>query len=614
MLVTRSSLLIIVFTLICAVNVFAQGKESVQLANEYYRLGEIDKAKEIYESLAKSPRNVPLIHKNYISALLELNLYKDAEKYMDKVLIWYPDNANYIIDKGMVLLRSGKEKEADDYFIEFIDRLSVDQFQTRRAVQYMLRQQLTDYAVLALETCRSKNADPFLFSIDLANIYRMQNNKDKMVAEYLNFAIQNPRNLQYVKNTFQVLLSEPEDLESLERMLFDLVQQNPSNEVYAEMLIWVSLQQKNFYGAFIQARALDKRLQLGGSKVLNVGIIALNNDDYDNAIMIFDYLAENYKENNTAIQAQLYRIKARESLVKTTYPVNNEEVNKLVSEYNHFISAFPNNYSTQQASLNKARLFAYNLNNNDSAIHIINELLSTTRINQNLQAQAKLDLADIYLLDGQPWESALLYAQVDKSMKESTLGYEAKLKNAKLAYYRGDFELAQEYLDILKLATSREIANDALDLSIFIQSNTALDTSTVAMQRYADIELLLFQNKSSDALNEINTMLEEFSGHDLTDDLLYLKSTIKKQAGEFAESADLLQQILDEYPDGLLGAKANYELGVITEDYLKDEESALIIYKNFLLMYPGSIYITDVRKRLRILRGDSNYVEETPLN
>lgn len=614
MLVTRSSLLVLVFAIICGVSALAQEKESVQLANEYYRLGEIDKAKEIYESLAKRPQNISLIHKNYLSALLELNLYKDAEKYMDKVLKWYPDNANYIIDKGMVLLRSGDENEADAYFIGFIDRLSVDQYQTRRAVQYMLRQQLTDYAVLALETCRSKNADPFLFAIDLANIYRMQNNKDKMVAEYLNFAIQNPRNVQYVKNTFQVLLSEPEDLDGLERMLFDLVQQNPSNEVYAEMLIWVSLQQKNFYGAFIQARALDKRLQLGGSKVLNVGIIALNNDDYDNAIMIFDYLAENYKENNTAIQAQLYRIKARESLVKTTYPVNREEVNKLVSEYNQFISAFPNNYSTQQASLNKARLFAYHLNNNDSAIFIINQLLSTTRINQNLLAQAKLDLADIYLLDGQPWESALLYAQVDKAMKESTLGYEAKLKNAKLAYYRGDFELAQEYLDILKLATSREIANDALDLSIFIQSNTALDTSTVAMQRYADIELLLFQNKASDALIEINTMLEEFSGHDLIDDLLYLKSDIKKQAGKFTESAALLQQILDDYPDGLLGAKANYELGLITEDYLKDEESALIIYKNFLLMYPGSIYITDVRKRLRILRGDSNYVEETPLN
>jgi tetratricopeptide (TPR) repeat protein len=592
----------------------AQKRESVELANEYYRMGEVDKAKDLYSSLAKNSQNISFIHKNYLNVLLQLDDFNEAEKYIDKVLRWYPENINYMIDKGFIYVRAGEINKADSYFNELIEMLSFDQYQTRRAVQYMLQQQLTSYAILALQTTRVRSKDPFLFSIDLANIYRMQNNKQKMVEEYLNFAIQNPRNLQYVQNTFQVLLTEPEDFESLERMLFDYVQQHPENEVYAEMLIWVSLQQKNFYGAFIQARALDKRLQMGGSKILNVGVIALNNDDYENAIMIFDYLADNYKETNTAIQAQLYRIRARESLVKTTYPVNLTEVQKLVDEYNGFISMFSNNYSSQQASLNKAKLYGYYLDNNDSAIYIISALLQTPRLNPNLAAQAKLDLADIYLLDNQPWESALLYAQVDKTMKETPLGYEAKLRNAKLAYYRGDFVLAQEYLDILKMATSREIANDALDLSIFIQSNTALDTSTMAMQQYADIELLLYQNKTAKAIDEIAKMLEKYPGHDLTDDLLYLEATIRKESGEFSVAATLLKKISEEYSTGLLGAKSYYELAVITQDYLNNEEEALQLYTEFLKKYPGSIYTTDARKRLRIIRGDSNFVEQPEVN
>jgi len=586
---------------------------SVQLANEYYRMGEVDKAMAIYESLARRSNNIPKIHQNYLNVLLDLENFKEANRYINKVLKWYPQNTNYQIDKGLVILREGKEEEAKNYFYALIESISADRYQTRRAVQYMLRQQLVDYAILSLETSRAKAKDPYLFAIDLANIYRLQNNKQKMVEEFLNFAIQNPRNLQYVKNTFQVLLTEPEDLESLERMLFELVQRNPDNDVYGEMLIWVSLQQKNFYGAFIQARAIDKRLQMGGAKVLNVGVIALNNKDFTNAIKIFDYLVVSYPKSNIAIQAQLYRINARENLVKTAYPVDMNEVSKLIVEYNVFINSFAHNYSTSQAKLNKARLFAYYLDRKDSAINIIQSLIKSPRVNQSLMAQAKLDLADIYLLDEQPWESALLYAQVDKSMKESTLGYEAKLRNAKLAYYRGNFQLAQEYLDILKLATSREIANDALELSIFIQSNTALDTSTVALSRFADIELLLHQHKTEEALEEIDTMLLAFEGHDLTDDLLYLKAKINKEAGNFLEASIVLHLIVENYGDGLLGAKSYFELGLLYESSIKDKEKAQEIYNNFLKKYPGSIYTTDARKRFRILRGDENYTEETDL-
>src|SRR5690606_8145510 len=90
--------------------------------------------------------------------------------------------------------------------------------------------------------------------------------------------------------------------------------------------------------------------------------------------------------------------------------------------------------------------------------------------------RCKLDMGDIYLLKGEPWEATLLYSQVEKSQKEELLGYEAKLRNARLHYYKGDFELSKDVLDILKQATSREIANDAGALSLLIMDNTGLDS------------------------------------------------------------------------------------------------------------------------------------------
>ena len=65
---------------------------------------------------------------------------------------------------------------------------------------------------------------------------------------------------------------------------------------------------------------------------------------------------------------------------------------------------------------------------------MLNEVLQLSRYDDKLKARAKLDLGDIYLLKGEPWESTLLYSQVEKDMKEDPLGHEAKLRNAKLSY------------------------------------------------------------------------------------------------------------------------------------------------------------------------------------
>jgi tetratricopeptide (TPR) repeat protein len=601
-------LYLFIWILLLSANLRAQTQQ-IQLANQYYTQGDIDKALRIYESLVRQERNIPMIHQKYLTILLDLQEYSKALKYVERTIRRFPDNTNYAIDKGLIYMAMGRQGEADAYFRRLIEELSKDNFKSRRAVQYMLVRQLTDYAVLTLTTTRYHSGNPMIFALDLANIYRTQNKKDLMVLEYLNFANQNPRNLQYVKNTLQTLLTEQEDLESLELLLYDKVQQFPDNDIYGEMLVWVNLQLQNFYGAFIQARAIDKRLQLGGSKVLSIGMIALNNKDYTTAIRIFDYIVTAYPDSYVNIQAQLYKINARENLVKNTYPVNVEEVAKLIGEYDEFIETFGDNRSTQQAKLNKALLYAYYRDDKEVAIEILLKLVSSPRIQDNLKARAKLELADIYLLHEEPWESALLYAQVDKAMKESPLGYEAKLRNAKLAYYRGDFNLAQEYLDILKLATSREIANDAMELSIFISSNTVLDTSTSAMQSYARIELLLFQNKDREALEAIAGMRARFEEHSLADDLLYLEANLARKSGNFTVAAELLQNIVEYYGTGILAPKAYFELGVLYQEHLHNDGKASEIYEDFLKRFPGSIYTVEARKRFRILRGDLNYVE-----
>jgi hypothetical protein len=64
-------------------------------------------------------------------------------------------------------------------------------------------------------------------------LYRVKGNQDKMVQEYLSYVTQSAANIQYVKNVLQTLLTKQEELESLEKHLYDKVQQYPDVEVYA---------------------------------------------------------------------------------------------------------------------------------------------------------------------------------------------------------------------------------------------------------------------------------------------------------------------------------------------------------------------------------------------
>ncbi|HEY5823288.1 MAG TPA: hypothetical protein VIT44_02920, partial [Cyclobacteriaceae bacterium] len=444
--------------------------------------GEKQKALTSYQTLARNVLNIPSIHNNYLTLLLELSMFKEAENYVEKTIQKAEERLSYKLDLGYVYVKAGELQKADRYFKNIIKNDADDIYRLKAISDYLASKHLAEYAILALQEARKTMGNENIFTLELANLYRMQGKRDEMVQEYLNYVTQTPGNINYVKNLLQVLLSKPEELETLERLLYEKTQQSPDSEVFADLLVWVNLQQKNFYGAFIQARAYDKRFKKETIKTLEIAQIALNNKDYDNADRAFSYVVKEYANTDSYLPARLGQIHAREAKVKRKYPVNKDSVNYLIREYNSFIAKYPDNPNSFEAQLNQSLLHAYYLDQKDSAVNELQKLVANPRISANLKSRVKLELGDIYILKDEPWESTLLYSQVEKSQKDAPLGYEAKLRNAKLSYYRGDFKLAQEHLDILKQATTREIANDAMDLSIRIKENTAMDSVGEAMK------------------------------------------------------------------------------------------------------------------------------------
>ena len=587
-----------------SVSLWAQSNSEVQLANHYFQQGEYDKAFLLYEKLEKNSRNIPLIHENYFQLMLLTGRLEKAEKYIEKVNKKFPANILYQIDKGIVYQQQDKKNEAKKQFEKIIDFATDDPFKTRIAAQHFTKNQLYGYAIETYRLSRKKMKDPRAYSIQMASIYRLLNEKQNMINEYLNYVNQFPNNLRSVKNILQNVLRDEDDLALFEQMMYDKVQQAPNNTLYNELLVWVNVQRKNFYSAFIQARALDKRNKLNGNQLMQIGQIAMQNKDYKNAISIFEYVIKQYEGTvNYQISRRLI-ITCREEMVKNSYPVDEKQIRTLIKDYRNLVADIGLNQNTAEALRSEALLYAFYLNQHDSAIAILKKIISQRNISKSIVNRSKLDLGDIYLLTGQPWESTLLYSQVEKSSKDTPIAYEAKLRNAKLAYYRGDFALAQSHLDILKLATSREIANDAMALSLLIKDNTRLDTSDVAMKTFADVDLLIFQNKKKEAYTKLEELKFKFPDHPLFDEIIYRQATLKMEMGDFENAVLLLQQLVDKYGEDILGDDAMFLMATIYDDQLSDKEKALEIYQSFLKRYPGSNKAAEARRRFRKLRGD----------
>ena len=594
----------IIITILCA-GIHSQAQtDQAKLANEYFQQGEFEKARAMFEDLEKNRSVIPLIHANYFRLLLEEQDIKGAEKYLDRVIKSFPGNLNYQVDLAFLYHSVGDQDQLDKYLSSLKKQFQENQYQLSTIAQNLVSHQMYDNAIEFYNTARKLNGRQSAYALDMAALYRMKNDKPKMTEEYINYAEGNPANLAYVKNLFQNILTEPEDQEFLEETLISKIQKDPDNNLYSDLLIWLELQRKNYYAAFIQARALDRRNQQPGDQSMRIARIAYDNESWDDAIDIYSYVIDTYGDDYNYPQARRFLIKSKENQVKTAFPVDTLAIRNLAIEYGQLYDQIGPNYTTLEALKNKALLHAFYLDELDTASKILNFVIQNRRAPRALVSECKLDLGDIYILTGEPWESTLLYSQVEKDNKESPLGYEAKLRNARLNYFTGNFSLAKSHLDILKLATTREISNDAIALSLLITDNTAFDTTDLVMQEFANAELLIFQNKTQQAEAKLTKILEDNPGHSITDEVYWLQSKLELKAGNYQQAVDYLDKIIEAYNYDILSDDAFYKKATIIQDYLHDEESAMTQYQEFLKEHPGSMYAAEVRLRIRQLRGD----------
>jgi tetratricopeptide (TPR) repeat protein len=253
---------------------------------------------------------------------------------------------------------------------------------------------------------------------------------------------------------------------------------------------------------------------------------------------------------------------------------------------------------------NLAHIQAFYMEKPKDAQTLLNEAISLRRAKPHQVAECKIELADILTMEGDVWEATLLYQQVDKAFKEEPLGHLAKLKNARLSFYMGEFQWAITQLDVLKAATSKVIANDAMQLALLIKDNIGLDSSVAAIKTYARADLYAYQKKMNLALATLDSLETFYIGHNIQDEVLFKKAGIYLEMKDYMVADSLLRQVVEQYGDDILADDALMKRAELNEFVLNRKERAKALYQKLITDYPGSLYTVKARKRFRILRGD----------
>ena len=583
-----------------------------RLALSYFNSNEYEKAAPLLLEVYNLSRN-SYYFRMYLTSLIELERFEEAEEQVKKEIekLSRP-SPEFLIHWGYVLKARGNIEEGDEKYNEAIEMIPGNKGNYLITANAFLQWREYEWAknvyLQGRETVPGEE-----FNYELARSYLYLRDYENMMEEYLNLVRQDETQINRVQSSLASAMRLDVDdslRDKFRTQVLKRIQNEPEVTGYNRLMIWFLLQERRFSAALRQSVALDRRTGEEDAQIYRLGLMALNNKEYESAGNAFDYLLEKGEANPFYNQSFAQKIHASYMHFTLENPDDISEADKLAGEFQEGLELLGYSPATLNIMQEYAHLLAFYLDDTGKAISVLERGLEIPRLKSEESGVLKTEMADIYVYAGDPWEAMLLYSQVIDANKDNSLGDEVKLKKAKLGYYMGNFSWAKAQLDVLKASTSKLTANDAMDLSMLIGNNLNLDTTAVPLQMFSRADLLFFRNKDSLALATLDSIAETYTYHSLVDDILYRKSKIEVSRNNYEKAAEYLEQIRTDFSYELLADDALYMLAELYNYNLDRKEDAKQLYKEMLTSHPGSVFIEESREKYRELR--EIYPDEVP--
>jgi tetratricopeptide (TPR) repeat protein len=567
-------------------------------AKEYYKNGDFEKALHEYKELyAQSSSNI-----NYITQIIsthqQLEQYDEAELFLVELMerINYPA---FIVELGYNYQLKNDLENANRFYSKALASIDVNPNNVFSVARSFQGHSLLNDAIIAYEKAMILKPD-YNFNLQLAQLYGEQGDIEKMFTSYVDFAESNPISLGNIKRAINDFISENSENENnviFRGIILKKLQQEP-NLLWNDLLSWLFIQQKDFKKAFAQEKAIFNRQSESLLRIEELGAIASNENELEIAKEIYTFITETAQDLDTLLEAHynLVQLETKQSL--------KENYDTIDANYQELFKKFGSFSQTLKLQIAYAHFLAFYKNETPKATTFLEKTLELP-LTELQQAEVKLELGDILVLQEKFNDALIYYTQIQRNLKNSTISQQARYKVAKTSYYKGDFKWAESQLKILKASTSQLIANDALDLKLLITDNKYEDSLHIALKLYAKADLLSFQNRNEESIVLLDKILKEHKTEPIIPQALFRQAELFEEKAQFDKAEANYEAIIANYRDGILVDDAYFKLAELYEKRLNQPEKAKSLYEKIIFDHADSIYFVDARKRFRALRGDA---------
>jgi tetratricopeptide (TPR) repeat protein len=581
------------------------------LAQSYEQMGELKRATEVYEEVYNAqPENYQFffsLNKIYI----QTKEYDKSIRITEDRLKSQPSDYNLIGMLGVTLYLKGEEKKAFQIWDDALSQAKGNQNVYRILSNYAIELRVFDKAIEILVLAKNSSPNKTIYSYELANLYSLRMQYAEAINEYCELLDSDPNQLKQIEGRVYPLLGRPE---ALPIIIETLEGKNPRTNVnYAPLIVNAYLESSYFEKALILNIDLDKKLNKNGADIFNLAQRLYSLKQYSFASRAFEHLLNNYPSAPYISQIKLGFAKtfeaSLEEKIKNDLPLwkpfkgykilLKSEFEKSIEAYREIIKSYPNTEVAIEAFYRIGVIYENRLQQiekaNESYLFIAQHYKMSSHYSSSCEAIARIALLNDEI--GVAKEYLDLVISFPRSQPdEKNL---AKFRKAELLYFIGEFGEARSLLNEVSGAFKDNIANDALELSILL--NTSMNDSLL-LTRFAEAELLIFKKKYSDAIKVLGEIEKNEQAIFLKNYASITKMECEIALDNFPTALKIGELIVLQENLNLFADKALFLSAQIYQFGIGSDKQAIDIYEQLLAKFPNSLYLDKAREEINHLR------------
>ncbi len=571
-------------------------------AERLFNEAKFDSAAQVYLRLFndESPKN-PATYLSLSRALYETQNFDRLGLVAEKYRIDSEDPLGYI-DQYWALVSKGKTKKADNLWKEIVAySASSTEVNCCRLMQRLIRYGAFHQAkhvfvqfAPAIQTAPQNLVEQYL------ELYFLEDSMHKALTLSMEYLQERPSQVEDFTRFFDRQKSKDGFYNLFKQELFTYTSQHPEVSFTLHVLIWLEQIHGNFGEAARFGLMLARRSSDFTPNLLTLAQDAFNNDALHQCLDLCDFvLTSDYISAFGGKAAQLKLSTQKRLLEKgDNDAVDLNYLEKALLDLAKNNEASPSIQT--EAILEYCSIQIKYRQDINSTVAFLDSLIQSNSLKRKNLNRIKLLYGEALTMQGKPWKALIVYTQVDHDDGDGILGEEARFKKAELSYYEGEFEWAQAQLNILKGATSELIANNAIQLSVFITDNLGLDSNTDAMMGYAAIELLVAQHRLNEAITSLNAWEQVYDEHVLMDNALVMRAEIYEKQRNPEAAIRTYNRLLERFESSILCDNVHWALAELyqkREEHERVKEHCLAILTDF----PDSRLVNSARELYRKL-------------